>query len=373
MAKPAGRYQIPGPSAQSLAAEMLRQDKGFDPRHVRPSGVGMCLKAQVLTILHALHPEEKRFAPHRPDGKAGLLPSAVLGDMHEEKRFEAWCRAYSGAVYGGENQYSLAHPQLKNPDGTPVTAHPDIYLPEIPLDEEVKSTGAGSESYLPKKAHLDQLLYRHYLWWLSEGIRPYGRIHYSFRENLVDAAMPAAYEFVPLEKGMLSLWNQELWPWDYLVSLEERIRYILACVDKKEVPPRHREADSPYYYECYFQPLQAECPWRESCWKEELAEAREPPVRLDNLAATIRDLHKLKAECASAREKAGHLDKERRKLQKELDPFFEEFGDRLAAGLGERMIVVSRKRVQVRPRNLDGYSFWRYDITTESLKKEGPR
>ena len=132
----------PGPSPADLARGMLQQEKDFDPAHIRPSGVGMCLKAQVLNILSVLYPEE--YVPDKPDGKDSLIGAAVLGDMHEERRVWGWRRAYGGEII---TQYDLRHPELKNVDGTPVTAHPDIFVPELNLDEEVKSTGAGSVNF----------------------------------------------------------------------------------------------------------------------------------------------------------------------------------------------------------------------------------
>ena len=75
-------------------------------------------------------------------------------------------------VYGGSDQYNLAHPDLVNVDGTPVVAHPDIVLEvggRVLLDEEIKTTG-GSRNYLPKLPHLEQRLLRQYFWkkrWVS--------------------------------------------------------------------------------------------------------------------------------------------------------------------------------------------------------------
>ncbi len=345
---------IPGPSPADLARGMLQQEKDFDPAHIRPSGVGMCLKAQVLNILSVLYPEE--YVPDKPDGKDSLIGAAVLGDMHEERRVWGWRRAYGGEII---TQYDLRHPELKNVDGTPVTAHPDIFVPELNLDEEVKSTGAGSVNYLPKESHVDQLLLR-LLWWRKyENRVMYGRITYSFRESLVNPDHPVVFEFVPEGDGYCL--GDKCFDLSYMESLEERLFYVRRCLDTREIPPRHPKAVDQYYYECYFYSPELghlECPWRESCWAEELAYERRPAIQVENIGGLLEEFVALKEQQQQADKVSRELKNRCRAIQKRLDSIFDEFGDRIAA----RGIVLERTLVEVPPRQAEGYSFYRYNV-----------
>jgi|LSQX01.1.fsa_nt_gb hypothetical protein len=350
--------RVPGPSAVELAEAMLFQDKNFNRAHIRPSGVGMCLKAQVLMILNELYPEEEAFQPFNPEGKNGLLQMAILGDIHEGWRFDAWRRVYKGRLYGGDKQYNLETKRILNVDGTPVTAHPDIYAPDIPLDEEVKSTGESSADYLPKKPHVEQRLLRQAFWKYDVGVEPFGRIVYSFRETLTDPKNPAVFELIPDSRGMVALWDETLYEWDFIRSLEDRLRYIKTCVEKKEIPPRHPEASDQYYYECYFvtRTVQAQCPWREDCWAAELREERRPAIVVESAKELLREFVDLKTKQQEV-EKVSRVLKERIKsVTRRLDPFFNEFGAKI--GFGD--IVVERKKVSVPARQQEAYEFYRY-------------
>jgi len=365
----ASPVKIPGPSGKELSHLMVYLDKGFNPLHIRPSGVGLCLKAQVLTILHARYPQEKSFLPDNPAGKDGLALAAAFGNAYEEWRYDqAWAPWEGtpgiGKVFGGVKQYDLSHPTLKNIDGTPITSHPDIAVENedgiIVLDEEIKTTGECSREYLPKEPHLEQRLLRQWFWKHGVGVEPAGRIHYGFRGSFTNPEAPADFELIPHEKGMLGLWNETVYEWEFINSLEERLRYILECVQKKSIPPRHPKAEDQHYYECYFQTkeFQAECPWRESCWAEELAYERRPPILVINAEETILTLRDLKEKKAGSDKESRALHYEIKKLQKRLDPFFEEFGDRISAG----GVTVDRTLVKVPEKKSGGYEFFRYDI-----------
>ena len=176
----------------------------------------MCLKAQVLTILHALHPDAEEFIPAKPGGKDGLATAAAFGNAYEEWRYaQSWVpNVGRDKLYGGSNQFNLTHPDLLNVDKSRVTAHPDIVLEcsgDIVLDEEIKTTGEGSRNYLPKLSHLEQRLLRQYFW-RGMGVEPYGRIHYGFRGSFTNPDDPMDFELVPHE-GMLTL-NEELYTWE---------------------------------------------------------------------------------------------------------------------------------------------------------------
>ena len=349
---------IPGPSPQELAKKLHYQDKEFNPKHLRPSGIGNCARAQVLTVLNALYPGEKDFQPDNPQGKAGLKAAAVNGDIREDDYYEKVKDLYPGKVYGGQQtQFELKHPYLFNPDNEPITSHPDLFVPDIPLDEEIKTASEASRKYLPKGSHVKQVIYRYFLWNRAEQIKPYIRIVYLFR-----ALEPEFFELVPEGDGLRAQWDGGFYSWDYIKSLDERMKWMLECVDKKEIPPR--EGDSPHYYECRYEPLGAECPWRESCWAEELAEERTPPVRVDNLADKIRELAEVDENRRRHARAAEDYKKRKKQLQKELAPVFEEFDTSKLSALDPqgREVVVKRKYVEVPEKTQKGFSFWQYDV-----------
>ena len=357
--------KFPGPTAQELAYSAVYINKGFNPLHIRPSGVGLCQRAQVLTILHALYPDVEDYKPRRPDGKDGLATAAAYGNSYEDWRYrQSWLlNVKEGRVYGGSDQYNLAHPDLVNVDGTPVVAHPDIVLEvggRVLLDEEIKTTGSGSRNDLPKLPHLEQRLLRQYFWKKKVGVEPFGRIHYGFRGSFTDPRNPVDFEMIPHERGMLGLWNEKIYPWEYIEELNQRLVYIRDCVERQVIPGRHPRADSPEYYECHFASdlFQAECPWREDCWKEELEYERRPAVLVADADGIVRELVLLKERRCELDKESRELTKRIKELQKRLDPFFDEFGDRIMAG----GVVIERVLVKVPERQQKAFEYHKYEV-----------
>jgi hypothetical protein len=115
-------------SAYLLAKAREATQKNFNPAHIRPSGVGTCLREQFYRIMNALYPEEPEYQPQEPDGKAGLEGVAQLGHVIEAGLVQAWAEHYQGEI---KCQFNLSSPDILNIDGTPVTAHPDIWVPEL--------------------------------------------------------------------------------------------------------------------------------------------------------------------------------------------------------------------------------------------------
>ena len=139
--------------------------------------------------------------------------------------------------------------------------------------------------------------------------------------------------------------ERKIYPWS-ISRLNQRLVYIRDCVERQVIPGRHPQADSPEYYECHFASdlFQAECPWREDCWKEELEYERRPAVLVADADGIVRELVLLKERRCELDKESRELTKRIKELQKRLDPFFDEFGDRIMAG----GVVIERVLVKMR-------------------------
>ena len=154
---------------------------------------------------------------------------------------------------------------------------------------------------------------------------------------------------------MLGLWNEKIYSWEYIEELNQRLVYIRDCVERQVIPGRHPQADSPGYYECHFVSdlFQAECPWREDCWKEELEYERRPAVLVADADGIVRELVLLKERRCELDKESRELTKRIKELQKRLDPFFDEFGDRIMAG----GVVIERVLVKVPERQQKAFGY----------------
>jgi hypothetical protein len=316
----------------------------------------------VLSILNAIHPGDPRYTPSAPTGKAPLAAVAAMGHAYESLRFAGFERLIPPAqfrLYGGANQYDLAHPTLKNPDGTPVIAHPDVVLADavsgaVLLDEEVKTVSDSYSSELPRKTHLEQRLLRQYIW-RSHGHNPCGRIHYAFRDT-PESAMD--YNLIPSHEGMIGFWaavpdSKKLYSWELLEELNKRLCYIADCVENRVIPDRLPAEN----YECRLKRYGTQCPFRASCWPETAATL--PLIAAETLkkVAEYAEITRKKAE----HDKVSFALKNRQKeIQDELSPLLAVFGDELKAG----SYLLARSLVDVPCRVGQAYSFYRYVVKT---------
>ena len=100
------------------------------------------------------------------------------------------------------------------------------------------------------------------------------------------------------------------------------------------------------------------CPWREDCWKEELEYERRPAVLVADADGIVRELVLLKERRCELDKESRELTKRIKELQKRLDPFFDEFGDRIMAG----GVVIERVLVKVPERQQKAFEYHKYEV-----------
>jgi len=345
-------------SAALLAEARGDSQNVFSPIHIRPSGVGSCLREQFYRILNAAYPEKIEFQPSNPEGKTALEGVAQLGHIIENALADLWAKKYSGKTY---RQYSLAHPSLKNLDGTAVTAHTDIWVPSLKTDIEVKSVSISAKYRLPIKNHVDQLLLR-LLWWRKLKNRVVtGEIPYIFRETFYDpeTGKVPVFKFLPEEEGYLCENTGKLYSWEYIKSFEERLFSLRNSLETLNPPERE---GSLHGFPCQVTTpnYSTECPWREKCWK--LEEERAPGFMVKAAEELILRLIKAKENQKTAEALAKAAKEEVQVIQKELDFFFDEFGPKISGG----GYTVVRTSVDMSEKVIPAYSYYRYSIKRTS-------
>lgn len=337
----------------------------FNPTHIRPSAVGSpCLRQEVLRILHALYPNAEEYIPPVPDGKDPIRGMAKIGDIVENealKQTRAILNQQGKKVF---SQYELPNPKgLKNPDGSIVVAHPDIYVPSLGYDIEIKCVSTGAIHRLPNEQHRDQLLLR-LLWW-KEGKRKdiTGILTYFFRETYYapGTLAPIRYIFEPVlggyniktDKGVLI----DYFTLKYMRELEERLHYIAECVEKKILPDRTENYND---FPCYVhgRDFISQCPWREKCWARELAEERSPGVILEEVEDIILELVMVKERQKAKDKEAREAKNKAKELEEKLTPYFERYGNKITAG----GYTISRTLVEIPEKVMKGYSYYRYSL-----------
>lgn len=357
-------------SAYLLAKAREATQKNFNPAHIRPSGVGTCLREQFYRIMNALYPEEPEYQPQEPDGKAGLEGVAQLGHVIEAGLVQAWAEHYQGEI---KCQFNLSSPDILNIDGTPVTAHPDIWVPELKTDVEVKSVSISSRNYLPVDYHVDQLLLR-LLWWhkyhfLKPSGQPAGQLVYFFRETFVDPETnrPVIFHFQPSDDKYHVIAEEtgemvRSYPRAYMESLHERLVKLRDSLDIG-IPPA-RGNDVPHSPPCYIasQHYTAVCPWRKNCWSNWIKED-DDGVFIDDpqLAKYICLLETLNAEKKALNQEAREISKSVKDIQLLLDAYFDLFGPRIAT----QTHVISRTQVNVAEKIVPATSYYRYKIQAQ--------
>ncbi len=346
--------------------EQLKESKNrFNPSHIRPSSAGSgCLRQEVYRILNALYPEEAEYIPPNPNGKDGIKGMARIGDIVEEEALNRTRESLNRLNKRVFPQYELPSPRgLKNPDGSIVVAHPDIYVPSLNYDIEIKCVGTASIPRLPNQSHVEQLLLR-LLWWKrSKDKKLTGVLTYFFRETYYAPGTLEPIRFViePIvggfnvkdESGKIL----ETHTINYVEEIEERLHTIAKCVETLTLPER---TESHNVFPCYVHGKDSvtECPWREKCWAKELEEERSPGALVEKAEDIVTKLSEAKEKQKALDKKAREAKKEVKALQEELTPVFDEFGDKITAG-GH---TVSRTLVNIPEKTMRGYSYYRYSM-----------
>lgn len=344
-------------SVASILSEVNATQDTFDPAHIRPSGVGGCLREQWYRILSAVHPADARFVPTRPKGKESIAGMAQLGHIIEDSLAGMWSSGYHGKTY---RQIGLTRPGLSNLDGSTVTAHPDIWVPSLNTDIEVKSVSVAARWRLPIKSHVDQLLLRLH-WWVEHKKRVVvGEIPYFFRETFFDpdTGTTPVYRFVPEDGGYRCENTGEFYSRDYLVSLDDRLLSLRRSLDTLSPPPRAAATHKEFPCRLITPLFSTECPWRETCWATEIAREREPGVIIEHAGELLIKLSAAKERQAAADKIANSAKDEVKSLQKELDPIFSQFGDKVTAG----GLTATRAGVNIPEKTMPGYSYFRYSV-----------
>ncbi len=328
---------IPKELSEKLAEIMVYPRDEFDPSEIRPSEIGTCLAEAEFRIKNALYPENELFQPTNPRGKKKLRGVAKIGHLVEELRKDAW----EQLGYKVDTQIPLES-DLENPNGTKIRSHPDIYIEELKLDEEVKTTGIKNRGYLPYDYHIDQLLYRLFLW-RKKGIDIRGNLIYFFRENVVPEGEngfdPLEFAFIPTQKGIF-IDGVGVYTWEYVNSLEERFQDLLDTLDNKEEILMPRIADNPNHFLCFFMSDNyttrceedkgiVECPWRYNCWAEELDYQETEAFMVEVCEPLLEEYKELKEEKSSVNQEVNQISNRIKEIETELSWFFDNFGDTL--------------------------------------------
>jgi hypothetical protein len=326
--------------------------------------VGGCLREQWYRIQNALSPLDPKLSPSNPEGKAALAGMARLGHIIEAALADLWAANYPKKVV---RQFILSNNELFNIDGTMVTAHPDIWIPSLNLDVEVKSVSVGARHRLPIKSHVDQLLLRLYWWRRIKRRTVTGEIPYVFRETFFDpdTKTTPVFRFSPVGGGYVCENTGEVYSLDYLRSLNERLHALAHSVAIIVPPPKG--ANSPDEFPCrLITPTHStECPWRENCWAVELAEKRNPGPTVEAAGEIICRLVEAKERQKIADAAANAEKEEVKAIQKEIDPFFDEFGSKISF----KNIAATRSEVNVAEKVVPGFSFYRYAVKPINSKK----
>lgn len=347
-----------------IEEEQKRRADKFNPAHIRPSAAGAkCMRQEAYRILHALHPNNPEFIPPKPEGKDEITGTARLGDIVERDAAELMRQMLNKENKRVFPQYELPSPDLTNIDGTPVIAHPDIYVPSRSIDIEIKAVSANAINRLPIKSHLDQLLLR-LLWWQKSKKKVItGILTYFFRETYyAPGTMSPVRFFVKPVQGGFKLEDDtgrkiETFDFSYVKSIEKRLYELKEHVLNKTLPPR---TESPYRFPCYVDTeyYTIECPWREKCWEKELEEEKYPGVMVEKAAEIIKQYAEIKEELKKANFSTKMLKEKAKKFEEKLVPYFEEFGNKISAG----GYTVKRAQVTIPEKTIPGYSYFRYSI-----------
>lgn len=317
-------------SADLVLQYMAISNERFDPTHIRPSGISSCARKQVYAALDY---------PSNEEAMRELEGIAFLGNLLDRSLADFWSRMYPGKVY---RQF-----ELRTPYG--VVAHPDIWVPGLNLDVEVKSVSVGAKYYgLPKKEHVDQVQLRLHFHHKYRKKPARGEIIYFFRETFLD---PESWQPLSFTVEYNPAKGQEL---------ETRLKYILECVESKVLP--ERESTNPDYFPCKSKTkyLQAECPYRDICWEGHTEEPATPVQEAEELLQRYAELDGMRR---THQKNADAVKGEIQEIQEQLNAMFDrEQTERIAAG------GYSMKRSFTPPKKVEyeAKGYYRY-----YLKKEG--
>lgn len=355
-----------------MAISLLRAewDKKFDPAHIRPSGILLCMRQQYLQIQHALDPA--CCLPTNPDGmkSEAFMGTAARGNAYEKGIFEP-----SQKLKWGDRvsfQEDLVFPSLQNPDGTPVTAHPDGVVShtadESGWDLECKTAFLKALPYLPRESHVAQQLLRLYIRYKYMDLIYNGEMTYYFAETTWNpvTGVPVIFTLeAETNNGFEGYWlynedKKPIWFFEkaYLQSLEDRIISLRQAIDDKEMPARESEEMHGFPCRTKTSLLDVECPWRGMCWEQEMQKYYDPgtSVRLGDLARNYKTVKDRQRELSNEQKLARM---EASSIEKEFDNFFEFLGTEKITSDG---LTISRSIIKIPPRLQDGYTYSRYTV-----------
>lgn len=299
----------------------------FDPAQIRPSAIGHCMRQEGYRCL----------GYEGSDGMKELEAIAFLGHVIEERLADIYSELIPGKVY---RQFPL-----KTPYG--IEAHPDIWVPSLNLDVEVKSVSLGAKFYgLPKPEHLDQHMLRLHFHHKYRHRPAKGELVYFFRETFWD---PETRKPLVFQVEYDSQKGQEL---------EDRLLYMVETIRVKgELPPR--EHDNPNTYPCqsrtrYFT---TRCPYLELCWEGELEGP--PPLTVAEAEDALKEYAALKEERKALIDRADAIKDRMEELQEELEALFDDGVKKIAAG----EYVLSRSYVEPAHVEYDRAGYWTYRLS----------
>lgn len=344
--------------------EVLQQeiaDAKFDPSHIRPSACGTdCLRQEALKIMNAVYGGE--YQPTEESGREQINGTARLGDIVEHDATNLLKEIFKREHKRIFPQYKLPAPNLTNIDGTPVVAHPDIYVPSENLDIEIKTVSVDALGRLPLQKHVDQLLLRLLWWQKSKKKVTSGEIMYFFRETYYEphTTAPRRYFLKPVEGGFNLLFREKVldfYTFEYVEGLEERLFLLKDYVLKKELPER---AESAFTYPCYVRKENYTiiCPWRSFCWQNELDQEDVPGELVPEAYKLLQSYNKAKEKLRLIEDQAREARQAVKELQFELDPYFDQYGEKITAG----EFTLSRTEVTVAEKTVPGYTYFRYSL-----------
>jgi len=319
-------------SPEVIRQQIAKSQERFDPKEIRPSAIASCARKQVYAAIEYPANEE---AMHELKG------IAFLGNMLDQKLADFWSKLYPGKVY---RQF-----ELRTPYG--IVAHPDIWVPGLNLDVEVKSVSVGSKYYgLPKPEHYDQLQLRLHFHHKYRKKPVRGEIVYFFRETFLDPESWAPLSF-PIEYDP-----------DRGQVLETRLNFIIECVDNKVIPDR--EGSNPNFYPCKSKSkhLQAECPYREICWEGHLETPPTPVQEAEDILKRYAELEELRK---GFQKNADAVKEEIQGLQEQLNAIFDRTNAEIITAGGFTM-----KRSYTPPKKVEyeAKGYYRYYIKKEVKK-----
>ena len=221
--------------ARIFEEELVRRGEEFTDGEFRPSSIGRCARQAVYAMMGA---------PSDPQATFALKGVAYLGHVLEENLVSLYLKQYPSAI----PQYEITTPYG-------ITAHSDLWVPELKKDIEVKSVSANARKHgLPTEEHRKQLMLRLHLNRKYHDCEATGEFVYFFRETLFD---PDTMEptIIPLEYDERE--GQ---------ALEDRMLGILRMAKEGTLPEREGKSMDAYPCRTRSALFASECPYWDICW-----------------------------------------------------------------------------------------------------------